>query len=54
MHTKFWSENLKGIHHAGVLRVDDRIILDWIVGKQDEKVWTGSIWLMTGIGGGWL
>jgi hypothetical protein len=30
MHTKFWSQNLKGEGHAEVLGVDGRIILKWI------------------------
>jgi len=31
-----------------------RIILEWIVGKQGGKVWTGCIWLRTRISGGLL
>jgi hypothetical protein len=33
MHTKFWSDNLKGGYHLEDLVVDGRITLDWILGK---------------------
>jgi hypothetical protein len=33
-------------------RVDGEIILEWIFERQCEEVWTGCIWLKTGIGGG--
>jgi hypothetical protein len=33
MRTKFWSENLKGRDHSEDLRVDGRIILEWVLGK---------------------
>jgi hypothetical protein len=46
MSTKFWSEKLKGvIDHPEDQSVDGRIILEWILEKQGEKVWTGCIWL---------
>jgi len=32
--------------------VDKRIILRWIFRKWDVGIWTGSIWLRTGKGGG--
>jgi hypothetical protein len=38
---KFWSENLKERDHSEDLGVYGRIILDWISGKQCEKVSTG-------------
>jgi hypothetical protein len=31
--TKSWSENLKGRDHSEDLGVDERTILDWILGK---------------------
>jgi len=31
--TKSWPENLKGRDHSEHLRVDRRIILEWILGK---------------------
>jgi hypothetical protein len=34
--------------------VDGRIILRWIFRKWDVGVWTGSIWLKIGTGGGQL
>ena len=36
------------------LGVDGRIILRWIFRKWDVGVWTGSIWLRIGTGGGQL
>jgi len=33
MHTKFWSENLKGRDHSENLGVDGRIISEWILRK---------------------
>jgi hypothetical protein len=33
MLTRFWTENLKGRDHAKDLRVDGRIILEWVLGK---------------------
>jgi hypothetical protein len=43
MDTTFWLENVKG---------NGSIILEWILEKQGEEVYTGSIWLTTGTGGG--
>jgi hypothetical protein len=34
--------------------LDGRIILRWIFRKWDVSVWTGSIWLRIGTGGGHL
>jgi len=36
------------------LDVDERIILNWIFKKWDEKAWTRFIWLRIGAGGGRL
>jgi hypothetical protein len=36
------------------LGIDDRIILEWILGKYCEKVRTGYIWLRIETGGGLL
>jgi hypothetical protein len=33
MNTKYWLENLKGRDHSEDLGVDERIILEWILGK---------------------
>jgi hypothetical protein len=43
MHTKFWSENLKGRDNSEDKGVDGRIILDWMLQKYGGKVWTGFI-----------
>ena len=52
-YTGFWWGNLIRDHleDAGV---DGRIILRWIFRKSDVEVWTGSIWLRIGTGGGHL
>jgi len=34
------------------LVIDGRMILEWILGKQGWKVWTGFIWLRMGTSGG--
>jgi hypothetical protein len=33
MHTKFWSEKLKGRDHLEDLGIDEKIILKWILRK---------------------
>jgi hypothetical protein len=43
MHKRFLSEKLKARDHSKDLGVDGRIILEWILGKYGEKVWTGCI-----------
>jgi len=40
--------------HLGNPGTDGRIILRWIFRKWDVGVWTGSIWLRIGTGGGHL
>jgi hypothetical protein len=52
MHIKFWSENMKGRHHAEDLDIDARIILEYVLGKQGWKLWTEIIWFRIGIRGG--
>jgi hypothetical protein len=54
MHANFWSVDFKGRDHSDDVGVDGRIILEWIIGKQDGKVWTGFSWLRIGISGGIL
>jgi hypothetical protein len=39
MHTKFRSENLKGRHHMGDIRVYWRIILKYLCGIGTEDDW---------------
>ena len=43
----FWTANLVERNHLEVLSVDGRIILKVSL-DQDEKVWTGFIWLKQG------
>jgi len=43
MRTKFWSENLEGKDHSEDIGVDGKILLRWMFGKHDGKVWTGYI-----------
>jgi hypothetical protein len=50
---KLSSENLKRRDHSDDLGVD-RIILEWNLGKENRKLWTGCMWLKTGISGGLL
>jgi hypothetical protein len=33
------------------LAIDGRVVLQWIIKKQDQKSWTGFIWLRTEISG---
>jgi hypothetical protein len=48
MHTKYWSENLKGRNPLENLGIDGRILLEWILEKLGETVRTGFIWLRRG------
>jgi hypothetical protein len=43
MHTKFWSQNLKGRDQSEDIRLYGKIILEWLFGDQRGKVWTGCI-----------
>jgi hypothetical protein len=45
MHTKFWPETLNGRDDSEDRSIDGKIILEWILGKQGGKVWTGCIWV---------
>jgi hypothetical protein len=45
MHTKFWSGNLKGKDLSEDLGVKGRIILAWMLGKQNEKFWNSFVQL---------
>jgi hypothetical protein len=41
-------------HHSEDLDIDEKIILERILGKWYEKVWVGFIWLRIGTSGGLL
>jgi len=45
---------VRGRDHLESPDVNGRIILRWIFGKWDVAVWTGSMWLRIGTGGGHL
>jgi hypothetical protein len=38
----------EGRDHSEDLDIDRRIILEWILGKWGERLWTGFIWLRIG------
>jgi hypothetical protein len=48
MHTKFWSEILKGVDHSGEVSIYRKILLECILGKQGGKLWTGCIGVRIG------
>jgi hypothetical protein len=54
VYTGFWWGNLRERDHLEDPGIDKRIILRWIFMKWDVVVWTGSIWLRIGKGGGHL
>jgi hypothetical protein len=41
-------------NHSEDVCVSGKIILEWILGNQVGKLWTGFIWLRTGTNGGLL
>jgi hypothetical protein len=43
MHTIFWVKNPKGGDHSEDQGIDGMITLEWILGKQGGKMWTGCI-----------
>ena len=46
--------NVRERDHLGDQGVDGRRILRWFFRKWDVRVWTGSMWLRIGAGGGHL
>jgi len=51
---KFWSENWNKKDHSEDDGIDGRVILEWILGKEGGKLWTGFIWLRIEASGGLL
>jgi hypothetical protein len=49
IHTKIWSENLRGRDHFEDLSIDGRM-LEWILQKQGGNLLTGFSWLRIGTG----
>jgi hypothetical protein len=49
MHIIFRLENLNGRHHLKDTGVDESIILELILGKEDRKVWIACIWSSGGL-----
>jgi hypothetical protein len=43
--------NLKGRHNLDDLGIDGKVILEWNLRKQGEKVWTAFIWPRIGTSG---
>jgi hypothetical protein len=54
MHIGYWWESQKDRDHYGDQEVGGWTILKWILERQDEMVWAGSIWLRIGTSGGLL
>jgi hypothetical protein len=45
---RVWGGNMKGKYQSEYLNIEDRIILKWILKKQDRRVWVGYNWLRIG------
>jgi len=54
VYTGFWWVNLREKDHLEDTGIDGRIILRWIFRKREVGVWTRSIWIRIGTGGGHL
>jgi hypothetical protein len=48
----FRLEVLRGGDRLEGVGVDCRMILEWILGKYDRRLWAGFVWLEIGTGGG--
>jgi hypothetical protein len=51
IHKEFWLGNLREESTWGV---DGKITLEWMLGKQRGKLWSGFVWLRIRISGGLL
>jgi hypothetical protein len=51
MCTKVWFENVKRRDNSKTSNISGRIILKWIFGKLNLRVWAGFMWLRTGTSG---
>jgi hypothetical protein len=51
VHTELWLEMPNGRDHSEDIGIDGKIILECILGKYGEKVWTRFIWLKIGTSG---
>jgi hypothetical protein len=52
MHVGFWWEGQKERDNYENIDVGERIILKWILEKQNVLVWTGIMWIIRGTSGG--
>jgi hypothetical protein len=48
---KILAGNLRGRDHSEELGAYERIMIEWVSGKQRGNVWTGCIWPRTGTSG---
>jgi hypothetical protein len=53
-HTKHWFEDLKEREHSEDVGIHEKIILEWILGKENGRVWTECSQLRIGTSGGLL
>jgi len=54
VHTGLLCGDMKVEDHLEDLSTDERIILKWILKKQDGMAWTGLIWIKKQTSGGRL
>jgi hypothetical protein len=54
MHADSLLRNLNETYRFKEVGVNGRIILKWVLRKQDRRAWTGFIWIRIGIIGGLL
>jgi len=54
VYTGFWWGDLREKDHLRDPGIDGRVILKWISGKWDVRVWNGSSWLRISTDGGHL